>query len=217
MIEDPSIPKSAESLEDGNLASFNEQYTGGSSQVFGWLAIVVFGVIAVIYLGKYGGGFDSGEYLESASIAEEIASLGGGTGGSEEGSVVAVDPVKAGEKIYQTTCMACHQVTGMGLPGAFPPLVESDWVAKDPQFLARIVLSGLQGPITVNGTEYNSIMAPLGAALSDDQIAHALTYIRQAFGNSADAVDPAVVTEARAESGNRGMWTIEELGPWLGQ
>jgi mono/diheme cytochrome c family protein len=99
--------------------------------------------------------------------------------------------------------------------GAFPPLAESEWVAKDPQLLARIVIAGLQGPITVKGTEYNSIMAPLGAVLNDEQIAYVLTYIRQEWGNTSGPVDVAVVTEARAQTGQRGLWTVEELKPWI--
>ena len=107
--------------------------------------------------------------------------------------------------------MACHQVTGQGMPGAFPPLAGSDWTGKDPDMLARIVIAGVQGPIMVSGTEYNSIMAPLGAVLSDEDIANVLTYVRQAWGNDYPAVDASVVAEARAATGARGMWTVPEL------
>ena len=117
------------------------------------------------------------------------------------------------------TCIACHQPDGMGNDiNQFPPLAESEWVIKDPALLARIVLHGLQGPIEVKGKEYQSIMAPLGIALSDDDIANVLTYVRQSFGNSADAVDASVVAAARTEhEGRTVMWTVEELEPWMGQ
>jgi mono/diheme cytochrome c family protein len=88
-------------------------------------------------------------------------------------------------------------------------------VARDPELLARIVLAGLQGPITVKDTEFNSIMAPLGLILNDEQIALALTYVRQEWGNTSGPVDAAVVTEAREQSGERGMWTVEELKSWI--
>jgi mono/diheme cytochrome c family protein len=215
MSEDQSIPKPSESLEDAKLASLNDQKSSGLPQTIGYIAIVISVILGGLYLVRYSGGFDRDTYLESNSIIEEMAALGGSSGAGGEVVEVAFDPIKEGQKIYQTNCMACHQVTGQGLPGAFPPLAESEWVAKDPALLARIILGGLQGPITVKGNQYNSIMAPLGAVLSDDQIAHVLTYIRQEWGNASGPVEPTVVAEARADMGTRGMWTVEELQPWI--
>jgi mono/diheme cytochrome c family protein len=215
MTEDQTNLKSSEEVEDSNLVSLNDKKTFISPESIGYLAIVVSIVLAVIYLARFSGGFDSEQYLESSGIASKMANLGGSSGGLEGGDPGAFDPIKEGKKIYQTTCMACHQVTGLGMTGAFPPLVESEWVARDPELLARIVLAGLQGPITVKGTEFNSIMAPLGPMLNDEQIALVLTYVRQEWGNTSGPVDAAVVTEAREQSGERGMWTVEELKPWI--
>lgn len=216
MSEDQSISKPSESVEDAELVSLNDQKSSGVPQTIGYVAIVISIILGGLYLVRYFGGFDRDTYLESDSIIEEMAALGGGSGVDGEVVEVAFDPIKEGHKIYQTNCMACHQVTGQGLPGAFPPLAESEWVAKDPALLARIILGGLQGPITVKGNEYNSIMAPLGAVLSDEQVAYVLSYIRQEWGNTAGPVEPTVVAEARADMGAKTtMWTVEELKPWI--
>ena len=203
-------------IADADLASFSRGKSPGPARFTVYLAMMIIPIISGLYLGRYSGGFDSRQYWERNEIAEQIAALGGGLAdGSEESAEVVFDPVKEGMKIYQTICMACHQVNGQGLPGAFPPLAQSSWVEKNPAMLARIVLHGLYGPITVNGSDYNSVMAPLGAVLSDEQIALVLTYVRQEWGNAAGAVEADAVAQARSESSGRAaMWTVEELAPW---
>lgn len=217
MSDEHSISATTETVKDSDLVSLNDKRTLGTPQIIGYFAIVISVAIAGLYLSKYSGGFEPNQYLESPAIAEQIAALGGGSPEGGEAVEVAFDPIKEGKKIYTANCMACHQVTGQGLPGAFPPLAGSDWVGKDPALLSRIVLHGMQGSITVNDTQYNSIMAPLGAVLNDEQVAHVLTYVRQEWGNTAGPVDPAVVAAAREESGARGMWTVEELKPWMNE
>lgn len=107
------------------------------------------------------------------------------------------------------TCAACHQANGAGIPGAFPPLAESEWVNGPVENLIRIQLRGLMGPITVKGTTYNSVMPP-NAALSDEDIAAVLTHIRSNFGNKSSAVTAAQVTALRSEVG-KPMLKAEEL------
>ncbi|WP_018968826.1 c-type cytochrome [Rubritalea marina] len=113
-----------------------------------------------------------------------------------------------GAKVY-ATCAACHQATGQGIPGAFPPLAESEWVNGPVENLIRIQLRGLMGPITVKGTTYNSVMPP-NASMSDEDIAAVLTYIRSNFGNDASAVTPDMVKALRSEVG-KPMLKAEEL------
>ena len=48
--------------------------------------------------------------------------------------------ISNGEKLFVANCAACHQVTGKGLPGAFPPLVASDYFADDPMKAVLAVL-----------------------------------------------------------------------------
>lgn len=126
--------------------------------------------------------------------------------------VVQLTRAQLGKSIYLTNCATCHQPNGMGVPGAFPPLAGSEWVTGSEERLVRIVLHGLQGPITVAGVEYNNVMAPLGAVLKDEQIANVLSYIRQEWGNAAPEVEPATVSKVRADTtGHTGYWTAPEL------
>jgi mono/diheme cytochrome c family protein len=121
-----------------------------------------------------------------------------------------------GKTTYMAVCFACHQPTGMGLPNMFPPLAGSDWVkAKKADRLIRIVLHGLNGPVQVNGVPFTTpapLMPPQGAALSDQQIADVLTYVRAEFGGGASEVTADQVKAIRdAEKARAAMWTEAEL------
>lgn len=126
------------------------------------------------------------------------------------------DLASSGQRVYSTVCGACHQPTGLGLPNMFPPLASSDWVgAKKPDRLIRMVLHGFTGAFTLNGKPFTSaapLMPPQGAALSDEQIADVLTYVRSHFGNAAGPVAAAEVKAIReAEKTRSAMWTEAEL------
>jgi nitrite reductase (NO-forming) len=113
-------------------------------------------------------------------------------------------------------CFACHQPTGLGLPGMFPPLAGSDWVkAKKADRMIRIVLHGLTGPLNINGAPFTSpapLMPPQGAALSDTQIADVLTFVRAEYGAGSSAVTPDQVKAIReSEKARVAMWTEAEL------
>lgn len=103
-----------------------------------------------------------------------------------------------GEKIYVTYCRACHQKDGMGDGNRFPPLSNSEWVNGDKETLARILLKGLDGNITVAGKEYNYVM-PRFDFLSDQQIADLLSYVRGSFSNKSDSVKVELVARVRKE------------------
>ena len=103
----------------------------------------------------------------------------------------------AGKAVYLANCAACHQPTGTGLTGAFPPLAKSDYLAKQPlDKIINVVVKGLNGPITVNGANYNTVM-PAVAGLSDADVANVLTYVYASWGNSPKAVTPAQVAAVR--------------------
>jgi len=93
-------------------------------------------------------------------------------------------------------CGACHQATGAGLPGAFPPLAGSDYLNKDVNRAIKTVLNGLTGEVVVNGKKFNSVM-PSQKALSDQDIADVLTYVYSSWGNSKKVVKPAQVKALR--------------------
>ena len=126
--------------------------------------------------------------------------------------VVALTRAQLGKKVFDMTCVACHQSNGLGVPGQYPPLVGSDWATGSEERVIRIVLHGLNGPITVEGKEYNNVMAPLGAALKDEQIANVLSYVRASWGNAAPEVLPETVAKVRADTAGRtAFWTAAEL------
>lgn len=116
----------------------------------------------------------------------------------------AVQPVQAasgpGQAVYGQYCAACHQGSGSGVPGTFPPLT-GPVTNGDAHFAARIVLYGLQGRTTVKGQSYSTPMAGFASRMSDAQIADVLTYIRSSFGNSSSAVTEDVVKDERAKPG----------------
>lgn len=127
-----------------------------------------------------------------------------------ETATAALTPIQMGERVFNQNCVACHQKEGQGIPGAFPPLDDTRWVHGPEERLIGIVLNGLTGAIEVKGTEYNGMMPPLGH-LSDEDVAHVLTFVRQAWTNESPAVEVEAVTSLRASTGSRGPWTAAEL------
>ena len=80
--------------------------------------------------------------------------------------------------------------------------------------MIRIPQNGLAGPIKVNGQVWSQVpsMAAMGAALSDEDLANVLSYIRTSWGNTGSPVTPEQVKAVRAEVGSRTQpWTEDEL------
>lgn len=119
-------------------------------------------------------------------------------------------PADKGAATYAQICQSCHQATGLGIDGSFPPLKGSPWLLGNPDVPISIVIAGLQGEIQVEGKTYNGAMQPWGM-LSDDDIANVLTYARSQWGNSAGPVTAAQVKAIRDKIGSRSAWTADEL------
>lgn len=142
----------------------------------------------------------SGKEVDSVYLADKAASAAPIQQASSEiaaGTLTLEAQIKAGEALFQGTCSACHQPTGVGIPNVFPPLAGSDFLMADKTRSIGIVLNGLNGPVTVNGNTFNSVMPPM-SQFNDDEIAHILTYVRNSWGNKGEAVTPAEVTAVRA-------------------
>lgn len=175
--------------------------------LLGLLSSLVF--VGSIYFLHYRGGLSSLVYDERFDPNTA----------SKSAVVAQVDPVAAGKRLYNQpgACVTCHQANGMGIPGAFPPLVGSEWVLGSEERLVRIVLHGLAGEIKVKGVVYNSVMPAFGEGggfnWNDERVANVLSYIRHEWGNSASLVDKAKVTEIRtqAAAGRNKAWTAAEL------
>jgi mono/diheme cytochrome c family protein len=112
---------------------------------------------------------------------------------------------EAGAEIYKNLCMGCHQEDGRGKDKLGANLVDSPYAtAADSSTMIRILVGGKEGPI--------GLMPPLGAALTDEQIAAAITYVRRSWGHTASAVDPLNVMEVRGLSkGRTRPWTDDDL------
>src|SRR5690242_15199119 len=94
-----------------------------------------------------------------------------------------------GKAVYESVCGICHGPDGMGKPGQAPPLAGCEWVdCAGFHRLAHIPLMGVNGPLKVEGKDWSLSMAAMGAALSDDDLAAVLTYIRSSWGNKASPV-----------------------------
>lgn len=89
-----------------------------------------------------------------------------------------------GKQLFTANCVACHQATGAGLPGVFPPLAGSSWVTGEPKVLANILLHGVEGELVVNGTAYRGSMPAFGQ-LGDEELAAVASYVRTSWGNQA--------------------------------
>lgn len=119
--------------------------------------------------------------------------------------------VAEGQTLYQQLCAGCHGVNGQGMVPMAPPLVGSDWVTGAERRLIRVLLHGVSGPITVNGTRYQPPnilpeMPGLGA-LTDQQLAGVMSYIRRTWGHEAAPISPAQVAAVREE-------TRDQKTPW---
>lgn len=124
----------------------------------------------------------------SAAAASEADAAAAESTGAPAGSLEA--SVASGAKIFNNICATCHMANGEGIPNAFPPLNQSNWLTSKRKDVIHTVKYGLTGPITVNGKEFNSVMAPLG--LNDQEVADVINYVFQAWDND---VSPPVTKE----------------------
>jgi len=91
--------------------------------------------------------------------------------------------IAKGKQVFSTTCVACHQANGQGIPGTFPALNGS----------TKFVLAPMKGQIdTVLNGHPGTAMAAFRDQLSDTQIAAVITYTRNAWDNAGKGPDPVV-------------------------
>jgi len=177
-----------------------------------FLPMWIIGLLALLiywgfnFVGENGGDYEPLVY-QPYSSTNELASM------------MPVDEtvaqMKLGAQVYGNVCAACHQPNGGGNPAQAPPLAGSEWVlAPGPNRIIRIPLVCLQGPIKAAGKEFNGAMLAVAAngALSDEQVAAVLTYIRNSFGNKASRVTVEQVKKVHDELKSRAeSYTPDEL------
>jgi len=140
----------------------------------------------LIYSGK-----TAEEIYRPATRLEQLAK----TADAPSGPLSDTELLEKGAHVYSTLCVTCHQAEGQGTPGTFPPLAGSDFLMADKERSIRVLLNGLKGEITVNGAVYRGAMPKF--PLNDAQIASALTFVRNSFGNKGEPVRVEEVERVR--------------------
>ena len=143
------------------------------------------------------------KHIYSGKIKDELYQPGQVAQEESEAPVDASAPdlpleqrYKLGHELFELNCSSCHQTTGLGVPGAFPPLAKSDYLMSRSDKGIGILLRGINSePITVNGIHFQGVMPKL--SLSDDQIANILTYVRNSWGNKSPVVQEKEVKKVR--------------------
>ncbi len=142
----------------------------------------------------------SGKEVDSVYLGDRagpnLAAVATASQAAASGTLTRDDQVKAGRQLFEGTCSVCHQSDGRGLDGVFPPLAKSDWLNADPKRAVDVVLHGLSGKITVNGTPYDSVMPPM-TQLDDAGVANILTYVLNSWDNAGGTISAADVAAAR--------------------
>jgi mono/diheme cytochrome c family protein len=184
----------------------NAEPTATRSHLPMWILVLTLALLYLggIYFDRHSGWFNKQVYApyDNAAMLDAYQPKSG-----------AAAALAQGKKVYETVCGICHGVDGLGKPGQAPPLAGSEWVnAQGHNRLAHIPLLGLSGGISIKGQTWNMAMAPMGAALSDSDLANVLTYIRSSWGNKASEVTADDIKSIRASlAGHSGAMTHETL------
>jgi mono/diheme cytochrome c family protein len=149
--------------------------------------------LGMVYFDHHSGWFSSEVYGPYAS-ADELEAYQPKSGEAAR--------LAHGKARYDQVCGLCHGPNGEGKPGQAPPLAGSEWVdIKSFLPVVHVPLEGLNGPVQVKGQTWSLSMPPMGAAMSDADLADVLTYIRSSWGNKGGPVTEAEVKAIRAKLG----------------
>jgi mono/diheme cytochrome c family protein/glucose/arabinose dehydrogenase len=125
--------------------------------------------------------------------------------------------LQRGQATYRELCTTCHGADAKGAPMGgsttgqllAPPLAGAPRVLGHREGVVKVLLHGLTGPL--DGKEYSGgIMVPMGSN-TDEWIADVASYVRNAFGNSADMITPEQVAAIRKASTRTEPWTQATL------
>jgi len=106
--------------------------------------------------------------------------------GTTQGDDPAAAKYPNGAKIYATKCFVCHQTTGLGVAGAFPPLKDSDYLMADKKRAVKQVLNGSNEAMVVNGVTY-TIPMPFQVDTHQDAV-DVINYVLNAWGNDGGTI-----------------------------
>jgi mono/diheme cytochrome c family protein len=171
--------------------------------------------VAIFWAGtSFSGGFgtsyfSSDNYSVHPGETGSAFGPGGGGPGSEANGPSLAD---LGKSYFTANCVACHQANAAGIPGTYPPLAGSEYINGGSWRLGMILLKGLQGPVTVEGHQFNGAMPSWEKTLTDKKIAAILTYVRGDFGNHGGEITPDQIADARKEfAGHPDSWHESDL------
>jgi len=137
---------------------------------------------------------------DALAIGAYLKSLPPAKPAGQHAQAPASAALEAGAKLYGHYCAQCHQASGTGSPGAWPPLAGNPTVtAASPVNAIRMVLDGGFGPATADHPQPHG-MPPFGQTLGDNDVALLISYIRGSWGNAAGAVTSLEVKRAREAS-----------------
>ena len=129
----------------------------------------------------------------------------------------SIDPeltssIERGQKLFFANCSICHGVNGDGVNGVYPPLAKSDWLAGHRSGAIRAVVNGFKEEITVNGQVYRGQMPPI--MLEDAQVADALTFVVNSWGNAGGRLTADHVAAVRATSDFKTFEKLKAAGDY---
>ncbi len=201
---DPPQPEEIDlSKIHGSILREHDEPAEGRESVPLWLVTIMMALVfwGGMYLAFYSGGFRAESFNPRRGMAG--------------GAVDSNDPATLGRRVFTQNCVLCHQATGLGVPGVYPPLAGSEWVLgrdwRGDNHLVAILLNGLQGPVRVGGAAFDNAM-PGWSILRDEEIAAVLNYIRTAWGNTAPPIPVEFVRQRRGLTAARAApWSAGEL------
>jgi mono/diheme cytochrome c family protein len=210
---DPRVDQAA--VSDESLLDAHERVLGRHPEDGARYRLLPIGILFALsglilfsgtYLNRYTGHYSSLIFNETAKPS---------TG---EAAPVAVDLPALGKKEYEAVCITCHQATGLGMAGIYPPLAGSEYVNGPPARVIRIILYGLTGVVHVKGAAFSAAAMPVFGQVADSaynwndqKVAAALTYVRQSFGNASPPITEADVTAVHNAVGDRKQMSEAEL------
>jgi len=148
------------------------------------LAVVIFGAIYILLSEPFG----QADLGDRRTLADLRAPQAGAAGAAADG-----------KQVFNANCVPCHQATGLGLPGVFPPLDGSEWVAGDERTVVNILLHGVNGKLRVKGNTYKGAM-PSFQHLGDAELAAVASYVRSGWSNKAGAIKSELFASERKSS-----------------
>ncbi len=182
MSEDTQSPRRAQDREEDEPSERDRPIPVMVALIT--LAVVISGVAYILLSEPFG----QAELGDRRTVADLRAPAAGAAGAAADG-----------KQVFTANCVACHQATGKGLPGVFPPLDGSEWVAGDERVVANILLHGVSGELTVMGNTFKGAM-PSFQQLSDAELAAVASYVRGEWSNKAGPIKAELFATERKAS-----------------